>query len=298
MGNRKHKMNYHKLNVQNLHNPCFVNTENDCITSYFRDARKYKNITQEEEQDLIRRIKNHDIDSERLKNKLIGSHQAFVVMFAKRHCPYDDGILLDLIQEGNYGMLVALDNFDINSGVKFMTYANTWIIKYMYKFLQENELIQRNNRAKTFGVDKKVREQFIKDYGYEPTSDELLMIFNEMGINLKHKEDLDNISVVSIDSPIMQENYDDDDDSAFDIPIYDETDERIDRGILCANVDKFLGMLPELERKVMEKTFGFHGSVEKDAKLVSEELGLTTGKVIEIFNSAVKKFKQSQKFFE
>jgi RNA polymerase primary sigma factor len=299
MENKRHKIDYRLLNINNLNNPRFIDKDDENIVRYFHDIRKYKQLTQDEEQDIIKNIKTGTGDIERLKTKLICSHQPFVIMFAKRHCPHDSGQLLDLIQEGNYGMLIALENFNIETNVKFITYANAWIVKYMYKFLENNDLIQRNNRSKTFGVDVKVREKFIKDYGYEPTSQELLEIFNEMGIGIKYKEDLDNITIMSMDTPpaAKPEGVDDDNDIIIEFGEDNTILEDLDKSFDVVKVRKLMKSFTEEETKVIRKKFGFDG-VEEDVSTIARELGLTVYMVNKILESAFDKIKSHKVLFE
>ena len=299
MESKRHKIDYRLLNINNLNNPRFVDKDDENILRYFHDIRKYKQLSQDEEQDIIKRIKTGNGDIEVLKTKLICSHQPFVIMFAKRHCPHDSGQLLDLIQEGNYGMLIALENFNIETNVKFITYANAWIIKFMYKFLENNDLVQRSNRSKTFGVDVKVREKFIKDYGYEPTSQELLEIFNEMGIGIKYKEDLDNITIMSMDTPpaAKPEGVDDDNDIIIEFGEDNTILEDIDRSFDVTKVHQLMKSLTVEETKVIRKRFGFDG-VEEDVSTIAYELGITVYKVNKIMESAFEKIKKYKILFE
>lgn len=299
MKTERHKIDYRLLNINNLQNPRFVDKDDENIVRYFRDVRKYKQLTQDEEQEIIKRIKNGDSDTENLKTRLVGSHQPFVIMFAKRHCPKDSGQLLDLIQEGNYGMLIALENFDITTNVKFLTYANAWIIKFMYKFLENNELVQRNNRSKTFGVDVRVREKFIKDYGYEPTSQELLEIFNEMGIGVKYKEDLDNITIMSMDTPPASKPEGVDDDNEVLIEYGEESTiiEDLDAKLMVERVHDVLGCLDEIEASVVCKKFGI-GGAEEDISSIAYEHNTTVYKVNKILETAMMKIKRYGFLFE
>lgn len=299
MKGTKHKIDYRLLNISNLKNPRFVDKDDENTLRYFHDIRKYKLLSQDEEQDIIRRIKLGDMKTDELKTKLICSHQPFVIMFAKRHCPHESGQLLDLIQEGNYGMLMALENFNIESNVKFITYANAWIIKYMYKFLENNELIQRNNRSKTFGVDVKVREKFIKDYGYEPTTQELWEIFNELGITIKHKEDLETITVMSLNTPpaAKPEGVDDDDDLVVEFGEDNTITEDLDKLLDADKVNKILDSLTDVEAEIIRKKFGFNG-VEEDIGTIAYEMGMTSYKVEKIVEDVFVKMKKYKYMFE
>jgi len=299
MKTERHKIDYRLLNISNLKNPRFVDKDDENTLRYFHDIRKYKLLSQDEEQDIIRRIKLGDMKTDELKTKLICSHQPFVIMFAKRHCPHESGQLLDLIQEGNYGMLMALENFNIESNVKFITYANAWIIKYMYKFLENNELIQRNNRSKTFGVDVKVREKFIKDYGYEPTTQELWEIFNELGITIKHKEDLETITVMSLNTPpaAKPEGVDDDDDLVVEFGEDNTITEDLDKLLDADKVNKILDSLTDVEAEIIRKKFGFNG-VEEDIGTIAYEMGMTSYKVEKIVEDVFVKMKKYKYMFE
>ena len=286
MKTERHKIDYRLLNINNLNNPRFVDKDDENIQRYFHDIRKYKVLSQDEEQTIIKRIKSGD--------------QPFVIMFAKRHCPHESGQLLDLIQEGNYGMLIALENFNIENNVKFITYANAWIVKYMYKFLENNDLIQRNNRSKTFGVDVKVREKFIKDYGYEPTSQELLDIFNEMGIGIKYKEDLDNITVVSMDTPpaAKPNGIDDDDEVVIEYGEENTITEDLDKNMNIDKVRAIMKYLNDNETKVIRCKFGFDNGVERDEIAIAHELGMTVYMVGKLLESAFNKLKKYRFLFE
>lgn len=299
MAAQRHKFDYRTLSIHNNRHPRPVDENDENIQRYFQDISKFKMLSQDEEQEMIKRIKNGDSDSENLRTKLIGSHQPFVIMFAKRHCPAESGQLLDLIQEGNFGMLNALENFDVKSNVKFITYANAWIVKYMYQFLANNELIQRTNRSKTFGVDTKIREQFVKDYGYEPTSQELFEIFNEMGITLTYKEDLDNIIIESMDrqNPLTQGGDDEDDDIGVEYGEDDNFVERIDLGLLKENMSRAMKYLTKMEIAVIRMKFGFDGFEYEDA-VIASNLGISLYKVKITLESAYSKLRQHRRIFE
>ena len=299
MQTKRHKINYKVLNINSLNSLKYIDKDDENMQRYFRDIRKYKVLSQDEEQVIIKKIKSGDRDSETLKTKLICSHQPFVIMFAKRHCPRESDQMLDLIQEGNYGMLSALENFDINTNVKFLTYANAWIVKYMYKFLENNCLIQQTNRSKTFGVDVKVREKFVKDYGYEPTSQELFDIFKEMGITLKHKEDLDIINVVSMDTPptVKPNGIDDEDEVVIEYGEDNTIMEDLDKSFNADKIRDIMKNLSEIEIVVIRKKFGFNG-IEEDVSDIAHELGMTIYKVNKIIDDAIKKLKKYKFMFE
>lgn len=297
----KNKFNYSQLSTKKC-NPYKVDVENDpCVKFYLENAKKYNKLSTEEEQDLIARIKSNSPDSDRLRDKLIGSHQPFIIMFAQKYCPIGSDLFMDLIQEGNYGMCMALDRFDHTKNVKFLSYANAWVVKYMFEFLQNNELVKRSNRSKTWCIDVKVKEEFIRKYGYEPTCEELLLIFNEMGIILKRPEDLQEIQVVSMDQPAPGCWSDNEDDEPTGVE-YGEIDDivgRFDKSEKAARINKIMAdELTEYEKTVISLKFGFDNQDEYTNKDIAAILGTTPYKIKLVINGVIEKLKPYGSLFE
>ena len=299
MDSAKHKLNYRLLRLNNMQNPRFIDKNDVGVARYFRDIRKYKPLGQDEEQEMIIKIKANAPNSEQLKAKLIGSHLPFVIMFAKRYCPRRGGFLLDLIQEGNYGMLVALDNFNMKINTKFLSYANAWIIKYMFAFLAKNNLIKRNNRTRTFGIDTRLRNEFFNTYGYEPTSQDMLDMFAEIGIPIKHKEDLDEITVLPLDVPPTVQPMEVSDDSEIVIEYGEDNTiaEDLDTKLNIAKVREVMKELTPLESYIIRKKFGFDDGIEEDANYIARELHTTSYAVNKAMQSAFRKIRRHRALF-
>lgn len=277
--------------------------DNDpCTVSYLEKARGFKTIDTEEEQRIIYRIKAGDPDSAKLTETLVKSHQAFIVMFAQRHCPIGSDVFMDLIQEGNYGMCVALDRFDPTRKVKFLSYANSWIVKYMYEFLQNNELVQRNNRSKTFGNDSKFREMFVKKYGREPSCEELMALFNEMGISLRNPMDLHDIQIVSMDRPNTPCGSSDSDDDEPARTQYGEDDDivgRLDMQEKAAVLHRVMSEeLTDEEAAVLGMKYGFGGTDELSNREIAKLMGTTPYRIRLVTESAVAKIAPYRRLFE
>lgn len=297
----KNKFNYSQLSSKKS-NPYKVDVENDsCAHFYLENAKKYDKLSVEEEQDIIAKIKSNSPDSDRLRDKLIGSHQPFIIMFAQKHCPIGSDVFMDLIQEGNYGMCMALERFDPAKDVKFISYANAWIVKYMFEFLQNNELIKRSNRGKTWCMDVKVKDEFIRKYGYEPTCEELLLIFNEMGITLKRPEDLQEIQVVSMDQPVpgCSSDSDDDEPTGVEYGEMDDFDNRLDRSEKAKRLNQLISdELTEYEKTVISMKFGFDDQDEYTNKDIAAILGTTPYKIKMVVNGVIERFKPYGALFE
>lgn len=291
----RNKFKYSQLSKKRGRGYKFDNTGDPCTDYYLKTARGFRQITPDEEQEIIARIKSNDPESEKLKDTLIKSHQPFIIMFAQRNCPNSSDLFMDLIQEGNYGMCVALERFDISKNVKFLSYANAWIVKYMYEFLQSNELVKRKNRSKTWGVDAKLRDEFFRTHGYEPTCEELMIVFNEAGIKIKNPEDLQDIKIISMDQPTNTCGDDFDEDNDDDGDEYGENDcieDRIDAADMAANIRRFMEFgLTEDEWMAVGMKFGFDGMDEFTNKEIAEFMETTTYKIKLLLESAMEKLK-------
>lgn len=133
--------------------------EKPLLDAYLKDVSKYPLVSQEEERSLGRRIQGHK-DPE-AQNRLITANLRLVVKIALSYRKYWQSSILDLIQQGNLGLIRASELFDPDKGVKFSHYSAFWIRSYIYKFLIENWKIVKigttqNQRRLFFGL---VRER-------------------------------------------------------------------------------------------------------------------------------------------
>ena len=105
--------------------------EKDLVSLYLNDIRKYEILDREEEEKLLLKVKEGDLEA---KNKLIISNLRLVISVAKNYM--NKGMtLIDLISEGNFGLIRAIDKFDIDKGFRFSTYAVWWIKQSITKAL-------------------------------------------------------------------------------------------------------------------------------------------------------------------
>lgn len=265
------------------------NNSNYIINTYLNDIKKYKLLTYEEEQEYIIRIRNQDINSQLLKNKLIGSHQPFVYLFAQRYSTNDNNQLMDLIQEGNIGLLTALERFNVKSNVKFLTYANSWIIKYMLLYLDNNNLIQKINNFKFNKINNKIREDFIKKNDYLPSREELILIYEDLGINVKYKEDIDLIKLMSFNEINNDDN----------LNLIDDTlDVNLNTNIVHQNLNNILNNLNNVEKLIIEKFFGLNDCVPKNFSEIAKELNIKKHTIKKLYNSGMKNLQKHKNWLE
>ena len=112
-------------------NPLFADNN---VSNYIKEISKYKNLTLEEEQELAKRAKDGD---EKAKNELIKANLKLVVSVARKVIHSSKLPMIDLIQEGNVGLMVAVDKFNWKLGYRFSTYASWWIKQSMFKAISE-----------------------------------------------------------------------------------------------------------------------------------------------------------------
>jgi RNA polymerase primary sigma factor len=179
------------LNVKNKN----LTPKNQYLSMYFRDISDFKVLGVEEEFQLFEDIKKGD---ENAKRKIIESNQRFVIAVAKKFSNGD--ILLDLINEGNIGLIEAIDRFDNHRGVKFITFAVHYIHREILTFLKANNLIRQSNSGKTYDVLNKIKNNFFIKNGRLPIPEEIIEIMrDEYDIDIKDEMDVYDLKISSID---------------------------------------------------------------------------------------------------
>lgn len=172
----------------------------DVLDLYFKDLEKYPVLTREEELDLIKLAKEGDKEA---REKLVVHNLRFVVHIAKRY--RDLGIpLSDLINEGNLGLLKALDKFNPDKGVRFLSYAIFWINQTIKKFISQSiHSVKQSSyeRIKYHKIRKQIRDAQEK-YGEELSVEELSEILGIPPFEIEKARDLV-IREFSLDQPIM-----------------------------------------------------------------------------------------------
>ena len=151
--------------------PSITDRQDASLGLYFRDISKQSMITQEEETELTRRIKNGD---EEASKKLVEANLRFVISVAKQY--QGKGLpLIDLIQEGNYGLIEASKRFDETRGFKFISYAVWWIRQSIIKALSDQCRTIRipMNQVSYISKINKVLDKFEKEYERSPSIEEI-----------------------------------------------------------------------------------------------------------------------------
>lgn len=285
----KHKISQAYLNLTNLNNTRYLDAEDENLSFYLKDIRQYNQLPWDEELELIIKYQKRQPGYQEAKDKVLGSHQKFVVMAAKRYRPLEVNIC-DLISEANIGLNVALDRFDTTKETKFITFASRYIIKYIFEFLENNCMVYQPNRSKVHGAIDRITEKFFAVNGYYPNIEELQSEFIKMGVLIKDKTDLIDIMVEPL------EGYVNDDDEPREFGEWDMIEERIDSKLLQENLKQALQSLTKIERTVIIKKFGLDG-FETSLPTLAIEMGMSVEELKPIINRAIAKLRKKKSLF-
>ena len=176
--------------IINSNNPntYYVN-RTDTISSYLRTINRYPILTADEEKDLIERYqKNKDMSA---RNKLVNCNQRFIFSAAKRYSNNPDTVM-DLVNEGSLGFTQALDRYDIDRGMRLLTFAQAYIRKYMNYYFIYNKIIKRWSDEKLGTKIADERSLYFNEHGFYPTNEELKEI-----ISKKYGKDILDDSIVN-----------------------------------------------------------------------------------------------------
>ena len=260
---------------------------NDPVRMYLKEIGKVPLLTAEEEVSLARRIERRDMDA---KRKLIEANLRLVVSIAKRYV--GRGMLfLDLIQEGNLGLIRAVEKFDYRKGYKFSTYATWWIRQAITRAIADQARTIRIpvHMVETINKLIRVQRQLLQDIGREPTPEEIAA---EMGTTPQKVREIQKISQepVSLETPIGEEedsqlgDFIEDEDAT--IPV-----EAVSEIMQKEELSAVLSTLTHRERKVIELRFGLKGEHPRTLEEVGQKFGVTRERIRQIEAKTLAKLK-------
>lgn len=267
-------------------------TADHTISTYLKEINQYKVLTQAEEAELVDKMLAGD---EEAKNKLIAHNQRFVYAVAKRYG--NDENVLDLVNEGNIGLIQALDTFDKSKGNRFLSYAIWYIRREINAYLNnDNLLIRKTNNTKTVYKLSKIKSKFFAEHNRYPDVDEIAAILEEeYGLKIKDKTDLLDITTTSINTC-----FDDEDSRAFENTPYftertaveNDYQEEIDKDYNTAVSGALMSILSEREQTIIKMSFGIGYNKEYTNHEIAEEIGMSSERVRQIKNAAIAKMQK------
>ena len=260
---------------------------NDPVRMYLKEIGRISLLSPEEELELSERVAAGD---EEAKNKLAESNLRLVVSIAKRYV--GRGLLfLDLIQEGNIGLMKAVDKFDSDKGYKFSTYATWWIRQAITRALADQARTIRVpvHMVETINKMSRIQRQLTLELNREPSEEELA---KKMGISVEKVREVIKISQepVSLETPIGEE-----DDSHLGDFIKDESsmspEEYATNEILKEEIKSVLMTLQVREQEVLELRFGLIDGTCHTLEEVGKKFNVTRERIRQIEAKALRKLR-------
>jgi RNA polymerase primary sigma factor len=249
-------------------------TTTDSLGLLLRDLDQYPMPDHEQQIALAKRVAAGD---EAARKEMVAANLRLVVHWARRY--QDRGVdLADLVQEGTFGLLRAVEKFDWERGFRFSTYATWWIRQALQRAVQQH--------GRTIRIPLEVGERLQRldaitaelagQLGRQPTDEELTEV---TGMTLAERRNLEDVARVtaSLDQPAAVDSTT----SLGDLvaPDGDNWPERVDREMVFERIRGAIDRLPELQRDVLRMRFGFNGDTPASLQTTAERLGVGVRRV-------------------
>tara|TARA_B110000438_G_scaffold298741_1_gene347550 strand:+ start:198 stop:1121 length:924 start_codon:yes stop_codon:yes gene_type:complete len=277
-------------NIENILNKKTDYNSDDVVKMYLKEIGKVKLLSKENEYVLAKSIEK---GCEKSKTYLIAANLRLVVSIAKKYT--GRGILfLDLIQEGNIGLIKAVEKFDYTKGFKFSTYATWWIRQAITRAVADQSRTIRIpvHMVETINKVKSITKQLIQKYNRKATEEE---ISNESGISLEKVKEVINIAQIplSLEMPIGNDIgllSDFIEDKKNEIP-----EDSIIKTSLKQCIRSILNELNEREENIIKLRFGIDDGIPRTLEEVGRLYKVTRERIRQIESKAIEKLKHPKR---
>lgn len=277
-------------------------TRTETLGKYFNDIPNYNPEVIDNINEIYRLYKKETDPrkKERYKNQIISANLLFVVSIAKRYSNAET--LLDVIQEGNIGLLKALDSYNPDKNVRFITYAVNYIVREINKYKTRDEhLVRGKNSNKIYYTKAKAREAFFKKYHREPSIEEIQQYINDNtsnGYHIKNKHDLIGVHMTYVDDVSTTQN--DKLVHAGEITEFNsytasqnDYEHQSELDYISTLTGSLLKGLTPREQTVIKYAFGINQFKEFNNEEIGEKIGFTPERVRQIKQEALKKLRKA-----
>ena len=263
----------------------------DPVRMYLKEIGRVPLLTPEEEQRLARRVAAGD---EAARQKMIEANLRLVVAVAKRYAGRGM-LLLDLIQEGNMGLLKAVEKFDYTKGYKFSTYATWWIRQSITRAIADQARTIRIPVHMVELINRVIRtsHSMVQELGREPTPEE---VAQKLRLSPEKVEEILKIAQdpVSLETPVGEE----DDSHLGDFIQDNEASEPLEAtatNLLREQLEKAMASLTPREEKVLRLRFGFEDGKPHTLEEVGKKFNVTRERVRQIESKALRRLRHPSK---
>ncbi|MBR5581563.1 MAG: RNA polymerase sigma factor RpoD/SigA [Treponema sp.] len=268
-----------------------MNSDDNILSMYLKEINKIPLLTREEEIELATKAAQGD---KAAKDKIVQANLRFVVNVAKKY--QNHGLdLVDLISEGNIGLMTAIERFDVSKGYHFISYAVWWIRQAILKAICEKSRMIRLplNRANELVQIEQARKSITADKSEE---EEMTQVAEMLGMSNQLVRDLINISrdMVSLDAPMG--NSDDSAVSLGDNTVdtrYQSPEDEAMESVMQDELENALATLSMKEAQILRYRFGLSGNKTMSLKEVGDKFNLTKERIRQIEKKAIRRLQTS-----
>lgn len=263
----------------------------DSMKLYLHEIGSIPLLTAEQEVEIAKRIESGDVQA---RDQLISANLRLVVSIAKRYLGRGLSVE-DLIQNGNIGLMKAVEKFDYTKGYKFSTYATWWIRQAITRSVADQGRLVRipvHMNEKIFKYAR-AKKDFLQNFGFEPSNRD---VADQLGWRV---EDVERVSSIVINPTSLDASIGEDDDSSLGDFVQDENAADADTIITNYELTEILrtlmGPLTEREKGVLVYRFGLDGAAPLTLEEVGEIYGVTRERIRQLEAKAIREIRYSRK---